>query len=159
MTSNPFRYVVQVAGAGRYALRIADARLARGDRDDRLRSRASAGRSAATAAPSSSRRSRRPAAPREIGFTRAAGRRAGAGARARATAGRCARATCRSGGTAFAPDAFPFRLPDIESETDNDRGLELFKAPAARQGGRACLADAAGRPDREGAGRRRRASG
>ncbi len=27
------------------------------------------------------------------------------------------------------PDAFPFRLPDVESETQADRGVNLFAAP------------------------------
>jgi hypothetical protein len=27
------------------------------------------------------------------------------------------------------PDVFPFRLPDVESETQADRGLNLFAAP------------------------------
>jgi hypothetical protein len=31
----------------------------------------------------------------------------------------------------FRPEAFPFRLPDIESETERDRGLNLFAAPKA----------------------------
>ena len=29
----------------------------------------------------------------------------------------------------FRPDAFPFRLPDIESEADKGRGINLFVAP------------------------------
>jgi hypothetical protein len=29
------------------------------------------------------------------------------------------------------PQALPYRLPDIESETEHDRGLRLFGAPAS----------------------------
>ncbi len=29
------------------------------------------------------------------------------------------------------PEALPYRLPDIESETERDRGLRLFAAPAS----------------------------
>ena len=39
------------------------------------------------------------------------------------------------GGSAFHPGQFPLRLPDIESETDADRGLVLFKPPPAAQPG------------------------
>jgi hypothetical protein len=33
------------------------------------------------------------------------------------------------GERSFRPEAFPFRLPDIESETESDRGINLFVAP------------------------------
>ena len=39
------------------------------------------------------------------------------------------------GETAFRPEAFPLRLPDIESETEADRGLLLFKPPRPELGG------------------------
>ena len=32
---------------------------------------------------------------------------------------------------ALPPAAFPFRLPDVESETEADRGINLFAAPRA----------------------------
>jgi hypothetical protein len=35
----------------------------------------------------------------------------------------------------FRPEAFPFRLPDIESETESDRGINLFAAPTAGASG------------------------
>ena len=35
------------------------------------------------------------------------------------------------GAGSFRPEAFPFRLPDIESETESDRGINLFAAPPA----------------------------
>jgi len=35
----------------------------------------------------------------------------------------------------FRPAELPFRLPDIESETEADRGINLFAAPRAESGG------------------------
>jgi hypothetical protein len=70
----------------------------------------------------------RPGAPREIGFTlrpvgapvQLSGKRDGRELRG---------AEVAVGETAFHPKTLPFRLPDIESETDADRGLVLFKRP------------------------------
>jgi hypothetical protein len=54
------------------------------------------------------------------------------------------------GGGSFHPGAFPFRLPDIESETDNDRGINLFVSPpAGAPGVRVWLALPPGRKVRE----------
>jgi hypothetical protein len=39
------------------------------------------------------------------------------------------------GGSSFHPEAFPFRLPDIESETERDRGISLFAPPRAEGAG------------------------
>jgi hypothetical protein len=35
----------------------------------------------------------------------------------------------------FRPGGFPFRLPDIESEADADRGINLFAAPRGEMPG------------------------
>ena len=54
------------------------------------------------------------------------------------------------GAGSFHPEALPFRLPDIESETDTDRGIRLFEAPpAAAPGVRVWLALPPGRTVQE----------
>jgi arylsulfatase A-like enzyme len=148
MASNPFRYVVQLAGRGQYALRIEthgwlEAIETTGFGPDERWAVGGNGRSVELQA--------RPktGTPREIAFTV---RPVGAPVQVLGTRdGRPLRkGDLLVGGTAFAPDAFPFRLPDIESETDNDRGLELFTAPAAEKGGvRVWLALPPGRTVRE----------
>ena len=49
--------------------------------------------------------------------------------RARATAGRCARPTWPWPNRPRTPPAFPFRLPDIESEAEHEQALNLFASP------------------------------
>jgi arylsulfatase A-like enzyme len=127
MASNPFRYVVQLAAPGRYALRLEthgwfEGIETTGFGPEERWSSVGNGRAVELAARP------RAGAPREIGFTV---RPVGAPVRVSGTRdGRPLRAgDLLVGGTAFAPDAFPFRLPDIESETDNDRGLALFTPP------------------------------
>ena len=133
MASNPFRYVVQVAGAGRYALRIEthgwlEAIETTGFGPEERWAVGGNGRAVELQAQP------RAGSPREIGFTV---RPVGAPVQVFGTRdGRPLRkGDLLVGGTAFAADTFPFRLPDIESETDNDRGLELFKPPAPDKAG------------------------
>jgi arylsulfatase A-like enzyme len=133
MASNLFRYVVQIAGTGRFALRIEtrgwlEAIETTGFGPEERWAVGGNGRAVELSARP------RPGSPREIGFTV---RPVGAPVQVLGTRdGRpLRRGDVLVGGTGFAPDAFPFRLPDIESETDNDRGLELFKAPGGGKGG------------------------
>jgi hypothetical protein len=127
MASNPFRYVVQVAGSGRFALKLE----ARGwleavettglGPEDRWSLGGNGRWLELSVRP-------RPGAPREVGFTvrpvgapvQLEGTRDGRPLRPRDVA---------VGETAFHPEGFPFRLPDIESETERDRGLKLFAPP------------------------------
>jgi arylsulfatase A-like enzyme len=127
MASSPYRYTVQVTGAGRFDLRLAargwlDAVRATGLGPDERWSVGGNGRWVdLVVAP-------RPGAPREIAFAvrpvgapvSLAGRRDGRPLRASDVA---------VGESSARPDAFPFRLPDVESETQADRGLNLFAAP------------------------------
>jgi arylsulfatase A-like enzyme len=148
MASNPFRYVVQIAPPGHYALRIEthgwlEAIETTGFGPEERWTVGGNGRTVELKAHP------RAGTPREIAFTV---RPVGAPVQVLGTRdGRPLRkGDLLVGGTAFAPDAFPFRLPDIESETDNDRGLELFTAPAAEKGGvRVWLALPPGRTVRE----------
>jgi arylsulfatase A-like enzyme len=148
MASNPFRYVVEIAAPGRFVLRLEthgwleaidttgfgpEERWAVGGngRAVELQARPKAG------------------SPREVAFTV---RPVGAPVRILGTRdGRPLRqGDVLVGGTAFAAEAFPFRLPDIESETDSDRGLDLFQAPPPDRGGvRVWLALPPGRTLRE----------
>jgi arylsulfatase A-like enzyme len=133
MASNPFRYVVQFAAPGAFALRIEtkgwleaiettgfgpEERWAVGGNGHAVELQARP----------------RGGSPREFGFTV---RPIGAPVQVLGTRdGRPLRkGDVLVGATAFAPDTFPFRLPDIESEADNDRGLDLFKAPGPERGG------------------------
>jgi arylsulfatase A-like enzyme len=148
MASNPFRYVLQIAAPGQYALRIEthgwlEAIETTGFGPEERWAVGGNGRAVELQARP------RPGTPREIGFTvrpvgapvRVLGTRDGHPLR---------KGDLLVGGTAFAPAAFPFRLPDIESETDNDRGLKLFEAPAPAKGGvRVWLALPPGRTVRE----------
>jgi hypothetical protein len=91
----------------------------------------------------------RPGAPREIGFTV---RPVGAPVTLAGTRdGRPLRpADVAVGEGALRPDAFPFRLPDVESETEANRGLNLFAAPReAASGIRVWLTLPAGRSHQE----------
>ena len=127
MASSPYRYTVQVAGSGRFDLRLAargwlDAVQAAGLGPDERWSVGGNGRWVdLLAAP-------RPGAPREVTF---AVRPVGAPVSLAGTRdGRPLRASdVAVGEGALRPDAFPFRLPDVESETQADRGLNLFAAP------------------------------
>jgi arylsulfatase A-like enzyme len=127
MAPNPFRYAVQVAGPGRFALRIGTRGWLEEVEATGLgpRERWSLGGNGRwldlTLAP-------RPGAPREIGFTV---RPVGAPVTLAGTRdGRALRpADVAIGEGSVRPDAFPFRLPDVESETERDRGLNLFAAP------------------------------
>ena len=110
------------------------------------------------AAGSSSRPRRGPGPAARDRASPAARRRAG---RARRHARRppvARRPTCRSAARPCRPGPFPLRLPDIESETEADRGLDLFSRP--RRPSRGC---ASGSPCRRAArctsSTRRRASG
>jgi len=133
MASNPFRYVVQIAGTGRFALRIEtrgwlEAIETTGFGPEERWAVGGNGRAVELSARP------RPGSPREIGFTV---RPVGAPVQVLGTRdGRpLRRGDVLVGGTGFAPDAFPFRLPDIESETEKDRGLDLFEAPGGEKGG------------------------
>ncbi len=127
MASSPFRYAVQVTGPGRFDLRLAargwlDAVQATGLGPDERWSVGGNGRWVdLLVAP-------RPGAPREISF---AVRPVGAPVSLAGTRdGRPLRvADVAVGESSVRPDAFPFRLPDVESETQADRGLNLFAAP------------------------------
>ncbi len=133
MAQNPFRYVVQVAGNGRFALRFEthgwlESVEATGFGTEERWSVGGNGRWLQLEARP------RPGAAREIGFTirpigapvQLAGTRDGRALR---------RGDVAIGETAFLPELFPLRLPDIESETDRDRGLVLFKPPRDEVGG------------------------
>jgi arylsulfatase A-like enzyme len=127
MSPNPFRYVVQVAGAGAFALRletrgwIEDVEASGFGPQERWSLGGNGRWLELSVRPKAG-------APREVGFTlrpvgvpvTLAGRRDARPLVPRDVA---------IGGTAFRPRRFPFRLPDVESETDNDRGISLFAAP------------------------------
>jgi hypothetical protein len=127
MSPNPFRYVVQVAGQGRFALRLETRGWIEGVEGTGLgpNERSTLGGNGRWL---ELRLQPRPGAPREIGF---AVRPVGAPVTLAGTRdGRSLRpADVAMGDGAFHPEAFPFRLPDIESETERDRGMNLF-APA-----------------------------
>jgi arylsulfatase A-like enzyme len=129
MVENPFRYVVQLAGESRLSLRIEtrgwieavettgfgpEERFSLGENGRRLE---------LSVKP-------RAGAPRELGFTI---RPIGAPVMLRGLRdGRpLRRGDVAIGETAFRPEVFPFRLPDIESETDKGLGLVLFRPPLA----------------------------
>jgi hypothetical protein len=133
MAQNPFRFVLQLAGRARYELRIETRGWLEGVEAtgfgpaERWTLRGN-GRSIEIVA------SPRKDSPREIGFTVRP-----IGAPVQVLGSRDGRALREGdvlvGGTAFAPESFPFRLPDIESETDRDRGLELFTPPRGAASG------------------------
>jgi hypothetical protein len=133
MAPNPFRYVVRAAGAGLLALRLETRGWIEGVEATGLgpRERWSQGgdgrRLVLSLAP-------RPGAPREVSFAvrpvgapvLLSGTRDGRPLRPRDVA---------VGGGSFRPEAIPFRLPDIESETERDRGIDLFEAPRGKASG------------------------
>ena len=148
MSPNPFRYVLQAAGEGRLALRLAargwlEAVEATGLGPQERWYLGGNGRWLdVTLQP-------RPGAPREIGFTV---RPVGAPVTLDGTRdGRPLRpGDVAVGAGSFHPEAFPFRLPDVESETERDRGINLFAAPqSAASGVRLWLALPPGRTVRE----------
>jgi arylsulfatase A-like enzyme len=129
MSPNPFRYGVQVAGQGRFELKLEtrgwiEGVEATGLGPDERSTLGGNGRWLEL------RLQPRPGAPREIGFgvrpvgapVTLAGTRDGQPLRP---------ADVAMGGGCFHPQAFPFRLPDIESETERDRGMNLFAPPRA----------------------------
>jgi hypothetical protein len=133
MAQNPFRYVVQLAGAGRFALRLEtrgwlEGVEASGFAPAERWTLGGNGRWLELAAQP------RAGAPRELAFTvrpvgtpvQLSGTRDGRPLR---------KGDVVIGETAFRPQAFPLRLPDIESETEADRGLLLFKPPRPEQNG------------------------
>jgi arylsulfatase A-like enzyme len=148
MSPNPFRYVLQLAGPGHFTLKLETRGWLEGIEATGLGpgERSTLGGNGRwldlSLAP-------RPGAPREIGFTV---RPVGVPVTLAGTLdGRPLRPTdVAVGANSFRPGAFPFRLPDIESETDNDRGIHLFAAPpAGAYGVRVWLALPAGRTVRE----------
>jgi hypothetical protein len=144
MASSPFRYTVQVTGSGWFDLRLAARGWLEGVEATGLgpQERSSVGGNGRWL---DLRLAPRPGAPREITF---AVRPVGAPVTlAGSRDGRPLRpADVAVGEGSFRPDAFPFRLPDIESETEADRGLNLFAAPReAASGVRVWLALPPGR--------------
>ncbi|HSD67638.1 MAG TPA: sulfatase [Vicinamibacteria bacterium] len=144
MAPNPFRYAVEVAGSGRFGLRLETRGWFEGVEATGLgpQERWSLGGNGRWL---DLRLAPRPGSPRQVGFTvrpvgapvTLAGTRDGRPLR---------RADVAVGEGSLRPDAFPFRLPDIESETERDRGLNLFAAPReAASGVRVWLALPAGR--------------
>jgi hypothetical protein len=133
MSPNPFRYVVQVTGRGRLALRLETRGWLEGIETTGLgpEERSTLGGNGRwldlALRP-------RPGSPREVGFTV---RPLGAPVTLAGTRdGRPLRpADVSVGEGSFRPGGFPFRLPDIESETESDRGINLFAAPRAETGG------------------------
>jgi arylsulfatase A-like enzyme len=144
MAASPFRYTVQVAGSGRFDLRLA----ARGWLEGVAASGLGPGERWSLGGNGrwlDLRLQPRPGTPREVAFAvrpvgapvTLAGSRDGRPLR---------RADVAVGEGSLRPEAFPFQLPDIESETEADRGLNLFAAPRdAAAGVRVWLAMPPGR--------------
>ena len=133
MSPNPFRYVLQVAGSSRFDLRLVARGWLEGVEATGLgpQERWSLGSNGRWL---DLRLQPRKAAPREIGFTV---RPVGAPITLEGTRdGRPLRPTdVAVGEGSFRPEGFPFRLPDIESETEHDRGINLFAAPRGEASG------------------------
>ena len=148
MAPNPFRYVVQASGAGRFALRLETHGWLEAVEGTGLgpRERWTLGGNGRSLEMSLAPR---PGAPREIAFTV---RPVGTPVTITGTRdGRPLRPVDLAVGEgSLRPEGFPFRLPDIESETERDRGLNLFVAPReATTGVRVWLALPPGRSIRE----------
>jgi arylsulfatase A-like enzyme len=129
MAQNPFRYVLQAAGAGSFALRLETRGWLEGLEVTGLgpQERWSVGANGRTL---DLRLAPRAGAPREIAFTV---RPIGAPVVLSGTRdGRALRpADVAVGEGGHHPEALPYRLPDIESETERAQGLRLFGPPAA----------------------------
>ena len=156
MVPNPFRYVLRRAAAARSR---SGSRPAAGSRPWRpsASGRRSAPWWAATGARSTWCCSRAEGAPREVAFTV---RPMGAPVTLEGLRdGRPLRpADVGIGEGGQHPEALPYRLPDVESETERDRGLRLFGAPA--KGRRRCGCGwRCRRAARSASSTRRRASG
>ncbi len=133
MSPNPFRYVLRVDGSSEYALTLATDGWLEGVETTGL------GPSERALVRENGRRLElvlrpRPGQPREVAF---ALRPRGAPVTLQGTRG--AR-PLRPADLAFAeggrhPTAFPFRLPDIESEGEHERGTNLFAAPRGNPAG------------------------
>jgi len=127
MSPNPFRYVVRAPGSSEYAITLTTDGWLEGLEATGL------GPSERSLLRENGRRLElllrpRPGFPREIAFTL---RPRGAPVTLQGTRdGRPLRPTDLAYAEAGRhPDAFPFRLPDIESEADHARGVNLFAAP------------------------------
>ena len=133
MSPNPFRYVLRVAGTGRYALALASDGWIEAVETTGLGSgetwtvRENGRRLELLARP-------RPGQPREVTFTL---RPRGAPVLLEGTRdGRPLRpAEVSLAGSGAHPDAFPFRLPDIESEAAKEHGGDLFAPPRGEPAG------------------------
>ncbi|HEX9185991.1 MAG TPA: sulfatase [Vicinamibacteria bacterium] len=127
MAPNPFRYALQALGSSRFDLRLVARGWLEGVEATGLgpRERWSLGGNGRWL---DLHLQPRPGAPREIGFTV---RPTGAPVTLEGTRdGRPLRPSdVAVGEGSFRPGSFPFRLPDIESETERDRGINLFAAP------------------------------
>jgi len=129
MAQNPFRYVLQALGTGRLALRLETRGWLEGIEVSGLgpQERSRVGGNGRTL---DLLLQPREGVPREIAFTV---RPIGAPVLLSGTRdGRPLRpldVAIGEGGQH--PEALPYRLPDIESETERDRGLRLFAAPAS----------------------------
>ncbi len=129
MTQNPFRYVLQARGSSRLTLRLETRGWLEGLETTGLgpQERWSVGGNGRTIDLALQPRE---GAPREIGFTvrpigapvTLSGLRDGRPLRPLDVV---------IGQSGQHPEALPYRLPDIESETERDRGLRLFGAPTA----------------------------
>ena len=129
MSQNPFRYVLQARGTGRLALRLETRGWLEGIETSGLgpQERSSVGGNGRSV---DLLLQPREGAPREVAFTV---RPIGAPVVLSGTRdGRPLRPLdVAIGESAKHPEALPYRLPDIESETERDRGLRLFAAPAS----------------------------
>jgi arylsulfatase A-like enzyme len=129
MAQNPFRYVLQARGSDRLALRLETRGWLEGVEVTGLgpQERWSVGGNGRTV---DLLLQPREGAPRETSFTvRPIGAPVVLSGSRDGRALRPADVAIGEGGQH--PDALPYRLPDIESETDHDRGLRLFGAPAS----------------------------
>lgn len=129
MAQNPFRYVLQARGSGRLTLRLETRGWLEGIEVSGLgpKERSSVGANGRTV---DLQLQPREGAPREIAFTVRP-----IGAPVVLSGTRDGRPLSTQdvavGEGGHHPDALPYRLPDVESETEHDRGLRLFAAPAA----------------------------
>jgi arylsulfatase A-like enzyme len=127
MSPNPFRYVVQLVGPGRFSVMLKtkgwlEGADATGFGPEERWTLGGNGRWIQIQAQP------RRGAPRELSFTLRP-----VGVPVELSGTRDGRPLSPSdvavGESSFRPDRFPFRLPDIESETDQDRGIGLLAPP------------------------------